>query len=65
MPRYVFDLYQDDSIFGDYNINLPVGIFVNESANFGRLIPERNSITLTCAAWGNWSPSNVPMCIRK
>ena len=63
--RYVFDLYQDDPIFGNHSITLDNAVFSNEIENFGRLHPERRSITLTCAAWGNWSPPVLPICIRK
>ena len=63
--RYVFDLYQNDPIFGNHSITLDNNVFSNEIANFGRLIPERRSITLSCAAWGNWSPPVLPLCLRK
>ena len=60
------------AILGDMNFQYPTNQSVllsqfstNESANFGRLIPERRSITITCAAWGDWSPPSVPLCLRE
>ena len=37
----------------------------NASINNGLILPETNTLTLTCAAWGEWSPKEVPRCIRK
>ena len=61
----MFDLYQNDPIFGNHSVTLDNDVFSNEIANFGRLIPERRSITLSCEAWGNWSPPVLPLCLRK
>ena len=63
--RYVFDVYKNDAIFGNHSLTFADNEFHNESLNFGRILPEMGSVTLTCAAWGNWSPPKVPSCIRE
>ena len=50
LKRYVFEIYQ---------------VQPNASINNGLILPETNKLTATCAAWGEWSPKNVPKCIRK
>ena len=47
---YVFEIYQTTP---------------NMSINNGLMLPEKNSLTSTCAAWGEWSPKEIPRCIRK
>ena len=48
--RYVFEIYQLEP---------------NVSVNHGLIVPETNTLIMTCAAWGEWSPKKVPRCIRK
>ena len=50
LKRYVFEIYQ---------------VQPNVSINNGLILPETNKLTATCAAWGEWSPKNIPKCIRK
>ena len=46
---FVFEIYQD---------------FPNISINFGLIEDETDTVNLTCAAFADWSPSEVPPCIR-
>ena len=48
--RYVFEIYQAEP---------------NVSVNFGLIVNETNTFTMTCAAWASWSPPKVPKCIRE
>ena len=47
---YVFQVYQDKP---------------DPNKNHGLRVPESNKLTLECAAWGDWNPKQVPLCIRK
>ena len=47
---YVFEIYQSPP---------------NDSVNHGLIVPETNILNLNCAPWGEWSPKEVPRCIRK
>ena len=33
--------------------------------NHGLIQPETDEVKLKCAAWGDWNPSRVPLCIPK
>ena len=33
--------------------------------NHGLIQPETDEVKLKCAAWGDWNPSKVPLCIPK
>ena len=47
---YVFEIYQDTPNF---------------TLNFGLIEDETAVINLTCAAYGEWEPAEIPTCIRK
>lgn len=47
---YVFEIYQDSPNF---------------TVNFGLIEEETAVINLTCAAYGEWEPAEIPTCIRK
>ena len=47
---HVFEIYQD---------------YPNFTINFGLIEPETDTVNLTCEAFADWSPSEVPRCIRK
>ena len=48
--RYVFEIYQLEP---------------NASINNGLVLPETSTLTISCAAWGEWRPKQIPRCIRK
>ena len=60
----MFDIYQNDAVYGNHSIVLDGDIFHNETGNFGHIVPEMSSITLTCEGWGHWNPSKLPKCLR-
>ena len=37
----------------------------NISINYGLIQPETDKLVASCAAWGDWSPKEIPRCIRK
>ena len=47
---YVFQIYQDNP---------------NPCINHGLILPETDIVKLKCAAWGDWNPPKVPLCIPK
>ena len=48
--RYVFQIYQEHP---------------DPTVNFGLIVNEASILTGECAAWGDWNPPQLPICIRK